>query len=95
MGRTADERTLADQRRQLLFLLDVVQARNASMVPALLYPEPLLQLPLLSEPPPGTPLEARLVLNLVMDLWSDIPGSDRFLQNRFGTATPSYPTLRP
>ena len=91
VGRAADEHKLADQRRQLIALLDLVQARNASMVPALLYPDPLLQMPT-SEMPPGTPSEAQYVLNLTMDLWDDIPGSDRFLQARFGTDTPSYPT---
>ena len=92
VGRPEDELKLADRRRQLNVLLDVVQARNASMVPALLHPEPLLRVPTVSEPPPGTPSEARLVLNLAMGVWNDIPGSDRFLQSRFGTATPSYPT---
>jgi len=92
VGRVEDERKLADQRRQLLVLLDVVQARNASILSAFLYPEPLLRLPVHAEPLPGTPLEARLVLNLALDLWRDIPGSDRFLQTRFGTATPSYST---
>ena len=92
VGRPEDELTLADQRRQLSVLLDVVQARNASMVPALLHPEPLLRVPTVSEPPPGTPSEVRLVLNLAMGVWNDIPGSERFLQSRFGTATPSYPT---
>ena len=87
-----DEHKLAEQLRQLNVLLDVVQARNASMVPALLHPEPLLRVPTVSEPPPGTPSEARLVLNLAMGVWNDIPGSERFLQSRFGTATPSYPT---
>lgn len=92
VGRADDERMLADQRRQLIALLDVVQTRNASIVPALLYPEPLLRVPMPRESPPGTPLEVRYVMHWAMDLWRDIPGSDRFLQTRFGTATPSYST---
>ena len=92
-GRAEVERKLADQRRQLIALLDAVQTRNASKVPALLYPEPLLRLPMSAELPlPGTPSEARYVMYLAMDLWRDIPGSDRFLQAYFGTATPAYPT---
>ena len=92
VGRPEDELTLADQRRQLNVLLDVVQARNASMVPALLHPELLVRVPTLSLWDSGTPLEARHVLSRALVLWCDIPGSDRFLQSRFGTATPSYPT---
>ena len=92
VGRPDHEQKLADQLRQLNAPFDWLHARNAIIVPALLHPEPLLRVPTVSEPPPGTPSEARLVLNLAMGVWNDIPGSDRFLQSRFGTATPSYPT---
>jgi len=92
VGRAELERKLANQRRQLIALLDVVQGRNTSIVPALLYPEPLMRAPTQPNRAPGTLLEAQYVLHLAMDLWHDIPGSDRFLQTRFRTATPSYPT---
>lgn len=92
LGPAEDEFKLADQRRQLSFLLHAVHARNASIVPAFLNPEPMLSVPTVDEPPPGSPLEARVVWNFAMELWHDIPGANRFLRTFFGTATPWYPT---
>ena len=92
LGSPDHEQNLADQRRQLNALLDLLHARNASIVPALLHPEPLLRLPDPETYSSGSPSEARMVLEFALDVWRDIPGSDSILQARFGTLTPLYPT---
>lgn len=88
VGSPDHEQKLADQRR----LLELLHERNASIVPALLHPEPLLRLPNPSTYSAGARSEARMVLDFALDVWRDIPGSDSILQARFGTSTPSYST---
>jgi hypothetical protein len=91
MGSAEEQEKYADQRRQLNVLLDALQQRNASVVPALLYPDPLLKQPSPDYFSHGTPSEAHMVLKFAIDMWKQIPGADALLESRFGTSTPSYP----
>ena len=80
------------QKKMLLYLLDVIDTNNKSMLPALLYPKPLKDAGNPDYHTPGHPSEARMVLNDACRPWARIPGAEALLVARFGSHTPKYNT---
>lgn len=73
---------MADQRRQLDRILDIIQENNPTVLPGLLNPGPLL-----SEPEPmsythGSPEEAYFAVAYAKRSWARIPGALALLQER-------------
>jgi hypothetical protein len=91
---STDPEVQGEQRRQLDQLLENLQANNASILPALVNPSPLLSQASPQFYSPGSPEEAYFTLTQgdVVELWNDIPGAKEVLIQRLGTSTPSYPT---
>lgn len=84
MGTVEQERTLADQRRQLDQLLDAVHRRNDDVLPGILDPGPLIA----QGTQPFLP-EALMLLPYVSDVWKSIPGACSYLSRRLDTSSPS------
>jgi hypothetical protein len=95
MGSAEVEQTLSDQRRQLDKVLDLIHRRNEYLIPALLYPDPLMEMNTMNVPRSGTPEEARAMLPYCHSVWKAIPGTDDYLEGRLGTSEPDYLPRRP
>jgi hypothetical protein len=89
------EQTLSDQRRQLDKVLDLIHSQNQYLIPALLYPDPLMELGFPAVVRSGTPGEARTMLPYCHSVWIAIPGADDYLEGRLGTSEPDYMPRRP
>ncbi|GKY92014.1 hypothetical protein MPSEU_000173000 [Mayamaea pseudoterrestris] len=73
-------------------LMNVVDKANPSILPALLYPDPLMKAySVLSFWSTGEPSEAAMVLKESLAVWQAIPGTRKLLIERFGSETPAYP----
>jgi hypothetical protein len=95
MGSAEHEHALSDQRRQLDKVLDLIHSRNQYLIPALLYPDPLMELSGPNAPRSGSPDEARAMLPYCHSVWSAIPGAADYLEGRLGTSEPDYLPRRP
>ena len=77
------------QQAQLNRLLDLIHERNASMLPALLNPNPLRSQPSPEYLRSGSPSECHPILNDACRVWARIPGALEVLEGRFGR-NPTY-----
>jgi hypothetical protein len=76
-------------------LAEVIDRRNPSMLPALLWPEPLIENSLDDGNPirfflPRCPVEAYTTLKLYGDVFNDTVGARDFLVRRYGGEQPNY-----
>lgn len=80
------------QMKMLTRLLDVIDANNKSMLPALVNPGPLREAGDPGWTSPGHPSEALSVLNDACRPWVRIPGAEELLAKRVGTRATNYNT---
>jgi hypothetical protein len=88
MGTVEQERTLADQRRQLDKLLDLVHRRNDTVLAAILHPAPIIALGAQPFYRHGTSSETLMLLPYITDVWLSIPGACGYLALRLGNSAP-------
>ena len=89
LGDDALQARMRAQQGQLDRILDLIHSNNATMLPALLNPQPLQSQPAPQYYSPRSPSECHSVLEDSCRVWARIPGSLEVLQARFGP-NPTY-----
>ncbi len=75
---------VGDPERQVAELIDLIQKRNATMLPSLINPSPLKSQPLPFSYSSGSPSEAYLVLNDSNRCFVRVPGAEKRIVKIYG-----------